>query len=47
MNLLVGKDLNTVKLPGVMRHEHIYNDYHAKGSNPGYSRGYSGKHFTK
>lgn len=46
MNLLVGKDLNNVKLPGVIRHPHIYNDYHTRGSNPGYSRGELGRHYA-
>lgn len=28
MNLLLGKDLHKTKLPGVIRYNHIYNDYH-------------------
>jgi hypothetical protein len=39
MNLLKGKDLNKIKLPGVIRPNYVYNDYHTKGTNPGYSRG--------
>ena len=47
MNLLTGKGLQKTKLPGVIRHEHIYNDYHDRTSNPGYSRNYQGKFYTK
>ncbi len=28
MNLLSSKELNQVKFPGIIRHQHIYNDYH-------------------
>ena len=47
MKLLEGKDLSKVKFPGVIRHEHIYNDYHERVTNPGFSRNYQGKFYTK
>lgn len=47
MKLLEGKDLGKVKFPGVIKHEHIYNDYHERVTNPGYSRNYQGKFYTK
>lgn len=47
MNLLTAKDLSQVKFPGIIRHQHIYNDYHERVANPGYSRNYQGKFFTK
>ena len=47
MDLLTGKGLKQVKLPGVIKHEHIYNDYHVPKTNPGYSSNYAGRHFTK
>jgi hypothetical protein len=46
INLLTGKDLNTMKLPG-MRENFVYNDYHTRGTNPGYSRGELGRYFVK
>jgi hypothetical protein len=27
--------------------EHVYNDYHLKNANPGFSRNYLGKFYTK
>jgi len=47
LNLLAAKDLQKVKFPGIIRHEHIYNDYHERVTNPGYSRNYLGKIYTK
>ena len=47
MKLLEGKDLSRVKFPGVIRHEHVYNDYHERVTNPGFSRNYQGKFYTK
>ena len=47
MKLLEGKDLSKVKFPGVIRHEHVYNDYHERVTNPGFSRNYQGKFYTK
>ena len=47
MGLLTGKGMQKTKLPGIIRHEHIYNDYHDRVSNPGYSRNYQGKFYTK
>lgn len=47
MKLLTGKDLNKVKFPGVIKHEHVYNDYHERVTNPGYSRNFQGKFYTK
>lgn len=47
MKLLEGKDLRKVKFPGVIKHEHIYNDYHERVTNPGFSRNYQGKFYTK
>lgn len=47
MKLLTAKNLGNVKFPGVIRHEHIYNDYHARSTNPGYSRGELGRMYCK
>ena len=48
MRLLSGRDFNRTQFPGIIKHEHIYNDYHQKSSNPGYSRNpMGGKIFTK
>jgi len=47
IDLLSGKDMNHVKFPGVIKHEHIYNDYHLQSANPGFSRNYQGKFYTK
>lgn len=47
MNLLVGKDLQKVKFPGIIRYTHIHNDYHERVSNPGYSRNFLGKFYFK
>lgn len=47
MDLLSGKELNKVVLPGVIKPEHVYNDYHARSTNAGYSRGDLGRIFSK
>lgn len=47
MKLLSNKDLQKIKYPGIIRHAHVYNDYHERVTNPGFSRNYAGKHFTK
>jgi len=47
IGLLSGKDLQKTKFPGIIRHEHIYNDYHERVTNPGFSRNYQGKFYTK
>ena len=47
MDLLRHKELNDTKFPGVIKYNHIYNDYHLQGANPGYSRNYLGKHYFK
>lgn len=47
MNLLLGKDLQRMKFPGVIKYSHIHNDYHERMTNPGYSRNYLGKFYTK
>jgi hypothetical protein len=47
MDLLKGKEFYRVKLPGVGKPHCVYNDYHSRGSNPGYSRGELGRHFSK
>lgn len=47
MNLLIGKDLQRMKFPGVTKYNHIHNDYHERMTNPGYSRNYLGKFYTK
>ena len=47
MNLLQNKELNDTKFPGIIKYGHIYNDYHERVANPGYSRNYLGKHFTR
>jgi len=36
-----------MKFPGIIKHEHVYNDYHKMEANPGYSRNYLGKFYTK
>ena len=47
INLLSGKDMNKVKFPGIIKYAHIYNDYHERVANPGFSRNYLGKFYTK
>ena len=47
IGLLTGRDLQRTKFPGIIKHEHIYNDYHERTANPGYSRNYQGKFYTK
>jgi hypothetical protein len=47
MNLLVGKNFSSVKLPGVIRESCVYNDYHTRGTNPGYSRSELGRYYVK
>jgi len=47
MHLLAAKDLQRTKFPGIIKHEHIYNDYHERVANPGFSRNYLGKFYTK
>jgi hypothetical protein len=46
MKLLGGKEFSSVKIAGGGKN-FIYNDYHARRSNPGYSRGELGRHFVK
>lgn len=45
LRLLGSKELPIAKYPGV-RQVHIYNDYHTRGTNPGYSRNKTGGIFT-
>lgn len=47
IGLLTGRDLQKTKFPGIIKHEHIYNDYHERVANPGFSRNYLGKFYTK
>lgn len=47
MDLLDRRVLNHVKFPGIIKHEHVYNDYHKLEANAGYSRNYMGKFYTK
>ena len=47
MRLLTGKSLQKTSYPGIIKHAHIYNDYHTRETNPGYSRNYMGKFYTK
>jgi hypothetical protein len=47
IGLLTARDLQKTKFPGIIKHEHIYNDYHERMANPGYSRNYLGKFYTK
>jgi hypothetical protein len=47
IGLLTARDLQKTKFPGIIRHEHIYNDYHERMANPGFSRNYLGKFYTK
>lgn len=46
MKLLSDKDLPLTKFPGIIRVEHVYNDYHTKETNPGYSRNKLGGIYT-
>ena len=45
MNLLMAKDLHKVTYEG-KRQAKIYNDYHTRATNRGYSRGPSGRFYT-
>ena len=47
LGLLSNRDMQKVKFPGVIRHEHVYNDYHERVCNPGFSRNHLGRHYTK
>ena len=47
MNLLQNKELCQTKFPGIIKYQHIYNDYHLPTANPGYSRNQLGKHYFK
>jgi hypothetical protein len=47
MDLLRGKEMNHTKFPGNIKYAHIYNDYHERVANPGYSRNQLGKHYFK
>ena len=47
MKLLSCKELNNVKFPGVIKQQYVYNDYHTKGTNPGFSRGELGRVYSK
>lgn len=47
MKLLSCKELNNVKFPGVIKQQYVYNDYHTKGTNPGFSRGELGRVYAK
>jgi hypothetical protein len=47
IGLLTGRELQKTKFPGIIKHEHIYNDYHERVANPGFSRNYLGKFYTK
>ena len=46
MDLLCGKEMNHAKYPGIIKIEHVYNDYHGRTANPGFSRNFMGKIFT-
>jgi hypothetical protein len=45
MGLLKAKDINKNRYPGSLRAEYIYNDYHERQTNPGYSRNAEGGRF--
>lgn len=47
MNLLLNRDLQKIKFPGVARYTHIHNDYHDRLTNPGFSRNFLGRIYTK
>ena len=47
MNLLQNKELCQTKFPGIIKYQHIHNDYHLPTANPGYSRNQLGKHYFK
>ena len=38
IDLLTGYQMNHVQYPGIIKVEHVYNDYHGRCANPGYSR---------
>jgi hypothetical protein len=47
MNLLLSRNLQKIKFPGVARYTHIHNDYHERLTNPGFSRNFLGRIYTK
>lgn len=47
MNLLLRRNLQKVKFPGVAKFTHIHNDYHERVTNPGYSRNFLGKFYMR
>ena len=47
MNLLLSRNLQKIKFPGVVRYTHIHNDYHERLTNPGFSRNFLGRIYTK
>ena len=47
MGLLSNRDMQKVKFPGVMKAEHVHNDYHERVTNPNFSRNHLGRFFTK
>lgn len=47
IGLLTGKEFHQTKFPGIIKYAHIYNDYHDRVVNPGFSRNYLGKIYTK
>lgn len=47
LGLLGRRGLERVLLPGVMRYQHVHNDYHQRVTNPGFSRNHLGRFYTK
>ena len=47
MNLLLNRNLQKIKFAGVARYTHIHNDYHDRLTNPGFSRNFLGRIYTK
>lgn len=47
LKLIEARDLQKIKFPGIMRAEHVYNDYHERSTNAGFSRNFAGKFYTK
>jgi hypothetical protein len=47
MKLLNNKELPMTKFPGINQSGDVYNDYHTRQTNPGYSRNKLGGMYTR
>jgi hypothetical protein len=47
MKLLKEPKINANKYPGVAKFDFVYNDFHSRNTNPGYSRNCLGGFYTK